>query len=278
MPVREYVAFLGSRRSLVGIVTDPEHFDPARPAVLLLSPARLLRCGANRLYVKLARQLADAGLLTLRFDFSGTGDSLPRQDDVPKNQANILEAVEAMDYLQAEYGVRQFLAIGLCQGAWTAFHAAVRDARVVGLGLINPDTLSQNRNSAALRNVQSRPVLQSLKQPSSWIRLILGRADYRNKFAMMRTLVRDRLSPRRLSAEIDEVTARLRALDARGVSVLVAMADDDPSRVYMKPILNKVSVSEEIVPSGEHMFTPLASQRLLLDAIERWARGPRKLR
>src|SRR5215471_10633060 len=101
MPLNEDAVLFGAQRSLVGIVSHPADFDPARPAVLLLNAGLMHRAGPYGVYVKLARQLASLGFLVLRFDFSGVGDSPRRLDGVPQNRAHPLETKEAMDYLEA---------------------------------------------------------------------------------------------------------------------------------------------------------------------------------
>ena len=91
LPVTEQTFLFGDAKSLVGIVTDPATGNgrAERPAALLLNAGLTYRVGPNRLYVKIARALASQGLVTLRFDLSGIGDSRARDDDVPLEQRAI---------------------------------------------------------------------------------------------------------------------------------------------------------------------------------------------
>jgi hypothetical protein len=80
----EQAVLLGPRRTLVGIVTRPlVPPDPAVPAVVIFNTGIVHRVGHNRMYVTLARMLATAGRVTVRFDQSGLGDSGPRNDRLP---------------------------------------------------------------------------------------------------------------------------------------------------------------------------------------------------
>jgi len=83
--MREEAVLFGKTRSLVGIITDPHTVVNAHnhPAIVLLNAGVLHRVGPNRLYVKIARKLASAGFVVLRFDLSGIGDSKARRDNLP---------------------------------------------------------------------------------------------------------------------------------------------------------------------------------------------------
>ena len=69
--------------NLVGILTqpDPDVAVPDAPAVVILNSGILHRAGASRMYVQVARTLAEEGMTSLRFDFSGIGDSEVRRGE-----------------------------------------------------------------------------------------------------------------------------------------------------------------------------------------------------
>ena len=93
--MKEYTQLLGKRRSLVGIVTDNETFSPhqkRKTGAVLLNAGLIHHIGPNRIYVKLARQIAALGIVALRFDLSGIGDSLPRSDSLPREAAAVAPA------------------------------------------------------------------------------------------------------------------------------------------------------------------------------------------
>ena len=279
MHITESTALFGAANSLAGIVSIPETPDPRLPAVVLLAPAQYPRWGPHRLYVLLARHLAGLGFTTLRFNFSGVGESLRREDEIPEDEAQLLETSEAMDYLDRVHGVRRYLAVGLCRSAWIALHTARRDSRLAGLVLLNPQSLASERQSALHLNAKSRRTLeQSIRRGSSWHRFFSGKADYRGKLAMLRTVVRDRLNPSPLEAEIDEATGHLTELDTRGVRILVVVGDwaDEHFDPCMDAILQKSRMSglrKEVIAGCDHAFTPLAAQRALVEIIDKWLRN-----
>lgn len=123
--------------NLVGILTQPSNPVPDAPAMIILNSGILHRPGASRIYVQVARALADEGFSTLRFDFSGVGDSEVRRDAVPIQERFVLETREAMDYLERALGTDRFVLGGLCSGADGAFWAGLQDERVVGIWQID---------------------------------------------------------------------------------------------------------------------------------------------
>jgi hypothetical protein len=124
---------------LVGILTEP---DPARaipgaPVMVILNSGILHRAGASRIYVRIARAMAELGLSSFRFDFSGVGDSEVRRDSIPIAERFILETREALDYLETVNGADHFVLGGLCSGADGAFWTALEDERVTGVWQID---------------------------------------------------------------------------------------------------------------------------------------------
>src|SRR5690554_5437998 len=99
--MREKALKLGKTASLAGVLTEPRAGSGGdRPGVLFLNSGILHHAGASRLYVKLARRLSAEGFTSLRFDFSGVGDSEARKDTLPFARAAVVEGREAMDFLQ----------------------------------------------------------------------------------------------------------------------------------------------------------------------------------
>lgn len=133
--MKERAIQFGVWGNLTGIVCEPAGVtEPgSRPGVVLLNSGILHRVGACRLHVQVARALAEIGFTSLRFDFSGIGDSEARRDALPFEESAPLEVIEAMDYLARARGLETFILFGLCSGADAAFHTAAADLRVVGL-------------------------------------------------------------------------------------------------------------------------------------------------
>jgi hypothetical protein len=92
--VKESAAVFGRDRSLIGVLSERGTTglnEDSKTGVLLLSSGLDHHVGPNRVYVKLARRLADNGMPVFRFGFSGIGDSGPRKDKLPAAESVIDE-------------------------------------------------------------------------------------------------------------------------------------------------------------------------------------------
>jgi pimeloyl-ACP methyl ester carboxylesterase len=89
------------------------------------------------MHVRLARALATSGFSSLRFDFSGIGDSGQRRDSLAFEESSVAEVREAMDYMAQSRGTKRFILMGLCSGADMSHLTAVEDGRVRGLVFID---------------------------------------------------------------------------------------------------------------------------------------------
>ena len=144
--MNESALLLGSDASLAAVVTDPEPGAgaPQAPAVLWLSAGFLHRVGPNRLYVTMARRLAALGFTSVRFDFSGIGDSPPRRDHLPFDEGAVRDTREVIDWLAEHRGIDRVVLAGVCSGASVALWTASCDARVVGVALVNAGGLERS--------------------------------------------------------------------------------------------------------------------------------------
>lgn len=137
--MNERVVQFGERDGLLGIVTEPAPSvrRADAPAVLLVTAGVLHRVGPFRVYVDLARRLADLGFVCLRFDISGVGDSELRTGapgDEPRALADIRDA---MAMVRQRYGIDRFVALGLCTGAYYSQQIALAEPSVCGAVLLD---------------------------------------------------------------------------------------------------------------------------------------------
>ncbi|MGH9105280.1 MAG: hypothetical protein ACRDZX_05480 [Acidimicrobiales bacterium] len=113
---------------LFGIVT---HLDtpqrPKGPTVLLLNVANQHHIGPTRLWVELARQWAGAGLVSLRVDLSGLGDSPARPGDdrwiFAKPAA--FDDVEEVARCVSPDDPSNIVLVGLCSAGYQALEGAL---------------------------------------------------------------------------------------------------------------------------------------------------------
>ena len=152
---------------LIGIVTIPE--TPAETGVVILVGGPQYRAGSHRQFTLLARQLAEQGIASLRFDYRGMGDSEGDMRNFETVDADIRTAIDA--FLKNAPEVRRIVLWGLCDAASAALYYAHTDARVSGLVLLNPWVHSP---SGAARARLKYYYLSRLMQRSFWVKLLSG--------------------------------------------------------------------------------------------------------
>lgn len=132
--MREKVHTFGKHRNLTGIVSAPASRprDEPPPAVIILNAGLIHHVGPFGMNVMLARKIATIGCVACRFDLSGIGDSGPSLDHHSYWEQTVSDVREAMDFIAARYGAKEFILIGACSGADNAHRTAVQDKRVVG--------------------------------------------------------------------------------------------------------------------------------------------------
>ena len=280
---REKVLRFGRETKLVGILSEPPNAGAAGdPMVLLVNSGILHRVGACRFHVRLARRIAGEGVAALRFDFSGIGDSEVRRDDMAFEQSAVAELREAMDHLAATRGARSFVVIGLCSGADMAFEVARQDARVVGLGVLDPWAYRTPRYYV-------KHYAPRLLRASAWANLIRRRLSAPPAAAPaggepgleeldLPTYVREFPPQERAERE-------LRELLARGAK-LCAIFSGGQSDHYnyegqfadaFRSLDLRAQLLECYLPEADHIFTNLEHQRQVVDTLAGWlaAQWPR---
>jgi pimeloyl-ACP methyl ester carboxylesterase len=276
--IREKVVRFGRETKLVGILCEPPAAAGERPAVLLVNSGILHRVGACRFHVRLARRLAEEGTTSLRFDFSGIGDSEVRRDDLAFERSAVAELREAMDHLAAAKGARQFVVIGLCSGADMAFAVALEDARVVGLGVLDPWAYRTPRYFVH----HYGPRLLKASVWAAYLRRRLGgrRAEAPAAAAEapeeldLPTYVRE--FPPRERAEQD-----LRVLLERGVKLCTLFSGGQGDHYNyqgqfadaFRALDFRGRLLERHLPEADHIFTDLAHQCEVIDTLAGWLRA-----
>jgi len=165
----------GSGAHSVGVLSCPTASPPARRGVILLAGGGQTRWGAHRQFVEMARQLAQAGWPTLRFDWPGLGDADGEHMDFAASGPWIDHAIDLM--LAQLPALDSVVLVGLCDGASAALLSTPgrhRD-RIQGLVLINTwMRTEQSLASARLKHYY----WQRLKQPAFWLKLLRAQVGW----------------------------------------------------------------------------------------------------
>ncbi|CAM3728070.1 alpha/beta hydrolase [Tsukamurella strandjordii] len=153
--VTESIEYLGPH-SLFSIRTTPpghasESAGDATPGVLFFATANDTHHGPNREWVRLARRVAGTGVVAVRFDRRGAGESgVVLRGERAHGYSE--EAREDADTAAAaaDPDSAGLAAVGVCSGSWLTAHLG-RESRLDAAVLVNPVIWSW-RTKRALRN------------------------------------------------------------------------------------------------------------------------------
>ena len=167
--IHDQAVMIGARKTLVGIVTQRGDYAPEdRPVFVILNTGIIHRVGHHRMYVTLARALAEAGYRVLRFDLSGIGDSESREDGLSLLDGVLADVREVIDWLVTARLAQRIILVGLCSGADHSLVYGISDPRVCGVVLLDPSI-------PPTRKYYLRYFVRQLIRPQSWINFVTGR-------------------------------------------------------------------------------------------------------
>lgn len=264
--MNERPLYFGPGNALLGILTLPDHLDPAHPGVVLLNAGLLHRVGPNRLNVELARNLADVGFASLRIDMAGVGDSeLPMGGliDIERSREDTREAMTGM---AAATGLESFVVMGLCTGAYNAFRAALADTRVAGCVLL--DGYSYPTVKSRFRHYRKR--VFELDRWVGYISRKLGRATTERTDDLI-IFENEYVSRERFARE-------LRTLIQRNVRLFMIYTEMGPLSfnypTQMHDAFPELPIAEAVEVSyyeaTDHTFTLPGNRQRLLSDVRSW--------
>ncbi len=276
--IEEQICHFGESGHLFGILARPLQAT-GKPAIVMLNAGSIHHVGPHRLYVRLARELAEAGHPVLRIDHEGLGDSVRRsagRENHPYPPTAMDDVRAALAFLREQHGYQRFYLMGLCSGAHTAFHAArqITDESIERLILINPWYFYWSEGMSldtSVNHYQSVAGYQrSMRDPARWKKLLTGEVDVmrlaRVSAAHLARTVQGRWvdlkemlvqsSGTRLSQDLREIAGLGRRLD-------FYVSDGEPASAILateaKRAVNKARraglISIETVTGGDHTFS-----------------------
>ena len=266
--MKEHALHFGPQGSLLGILTTPAAPRLEAPAVVFINSGLIHRVGPNRLYVTLARRLADLGFPCLRFDVSGIGDSMIPRGDLPASERVQRDIGLAMDVVDETLGCDRFVLMGLCAGAFSAHAGAVSDERVAGCVLLDGyvyPTLGYYLRHYGPRVARIGPWIRFLKRVMSPKLKLPGRPENQAPLS-------PEMPPRHVFAR------ELAALVERQTQLLFVFTGGEPQPVnYARQLHDCVPgvdldthATVRLFPEADHTFTFLSHRSQLIKLVADW--------
>lgn len=259
------VTFRNKGQQLVGVLHLPvsRRASPVSPpAVVLFHGFTGTHIEPHRLFVHAARALARSGIVALRFDFRGSGDSEGNFEDMTV-AGEVSDGLAALNFLVRQKGVdgRRLGILGLSLGGvvamWVAAQLARRTARLSLSSLVlwaapavGRDIVAARSDPAAIRQLQTRGFVDRGGNP-------VGRRfiEEYETMAQQEALARSRCPVLIIHGSRDE-------------SVPVTHADQ------LEAAAKKTArrVAKLILPGADHTFNRLDWQQQAIGATVRWFR------
>lgn len=276
--------------NLFGVLTRPRLHSTAS-TVVFVNSGYDHHAGWAYQWARAARTLAASGIASLRFDMANIGDS-PAKPGVPEQvlygdgqQADIVAAIDML----AARGEGPILLAGRCSGAFAAFQASARDARIAGAVVINPFRLvwDPDEDVEVVIRIGPRSMAEYRKRALSGkvlSRLMAGDIHVwgvvKGLAMQLGRLIVQTLGP--LGGSLSK-TGRLRrqchamfaAISGRGAPVHMVFSDGDAGleqlAVHFGSDFRRLKLfpgaSMTIVPNADHNMTPQAAQDAVVDVI-----------
>jgi hypothetical protein len=248
---------------LFGVLTYPQEIRRDTGFVLINS-GLLHRVGPFRLYVDIARRLAQSGFASIRLDLSGKGDSdaLPGVSLAESNIANISAACRK---LQQETGATKFAIGGLCSGADDALQAGLELDNLSGIFMLDgyaPKTMRYYINRYGPKFFSARSWLNRIQPTSSPGEQSGGEVGNLRNWGTPREMLE------RYARFVDQ-----------GTHILAIFSGwDGNCYVYPSQLITAIKhprtatlVSELHVPDATHLFPISRHRHLAIDGVVDWA-------
>jgi len=255
----------------------------------MLNTATDTRIGPSRMYVDLSREWAALGLTAVRVDLSGIGDT-PARDGMRENWAFspsfVRDVQTILDFLVAR-GVKRVVLMGLCSGAYLAYHTAVADPRVAGTLLVNPQSFHYREGDEFVRTTEFKSMgfyRSALFRGETWKKALRGEVHLAGiaRTVAHKLVARGRARLSRLAAKTNaerspsvDVAEYLEEMCDRGVDVHFVFGDTDPGLDYLRSHLREREESlrarknfhVSIIDDVDHTFTRSWARRVLFDRL-----------
>jgi alpha-beta hydrolase superfamily lysophospholipase len=207
----EHAVFIPAKVLLTGVWCESEAMPSPKVVLVLSSSGRNPHIGGARVWVQLARRLAEHGIFSVRFDLAGIGDSPPMAgapEHLIYHSSGIPQLRSVIDHVAARFPEAKICLIGICSGGFLAFHESISDSRVAGLMIVNLQCYEW-RDGTSLEEVadllgkSTKTYRQLLADPQTWVRLRHGRVN---------TLYILKMAGRRILSRLKQVVADMQQL------------------------------------------------------------------
>jgi hypothetical protein len=258
--------------------------------VILFNAGAVHHVGPNRVYVELARGLAEAGVPCLRMDLETLGDSVldgAWRENYPYPRTAMRDVADAFTFARRELGYARIIPAGLCSGAHMAFHAGLDASHDLDeIMLINPLVFYWREGMSldtSTRFEDMEQYARSARDPQRWKKLLRGEVKMKRLLEVVTSTLMGKVKPywdalheivfpatggtplsrdlRKLGRLDRRVTCFIGDRD-QGLKILNAEA-----RRRMRRNVKSGKIVVYSIPGGDHTFSRYQPRRDLVRAV-----------
>ncbi len=253
---------------LTGILSLPE--TPFSQGVLIIVGGPQYRVGSHRQFTLLSRDLAQAGIPCMRFDYRGMGDSDGESHTFENIHEDIRTAVDAF-FVQCP-NLEKLVLWGLCDAASAAIFYAHSDNRIRGLVLVNPWIRTPHGEAKAqLKHYY----LSRMTDADFWRKLSSGKFEFGDSFkgvfgaiSRIKTPESDKKAPlpERMCQSLEKFHGKILLILSENDLVAREFEDAVKASQKWRDLLGSPKVIRRDLPDADHTF----SCRLWRDQVAQW--------
>jgi pimeloyl-ACP methyl ester carboxylesterase len=282
---------IGADAHINGVLCRPTGGEERRNIIVFFNAGGIPHTGWARMHVDIARKLACSGTSSLRIDLPGLGDSARPGD--PSTIAIISQdltgqIVAVNDWL-SERGFVEIALAGSCSGAYHAFHAALNDARVDRLVLLNQVSFLWTATQALKLSAWQKSKAREMQTRASAIDTDEGQASEAaklmarlfpnaTKFARgsLEAMMTLSAMANSVLAKQNPVEAAFHAITGRGTRIMLVYSENDAGLAELDRQLGTdglnalPGVSKYILANADHMLTQPEAREEFGDLIARF--------
>ena len=260
--------------NLHGVLTQYAE-EPNETILVLISGGLIHKIGPNRIYVKLAREFAEEGFDSFRFDLSGIGESII-ENIKSELEVHINDIRCVVEYLSKSY--KKIILVGLCSGANIIYNYLKNENSIAGFIGINGHYIDEYKHSeieSILQpKIQSRYYKKKLFSLQNWFRVLSGKSNYKG---ILRALNNKILGKRgTLEGNKIQFTTSLNQLNCKIPICLIYAEGSTGYDAYLKTIKDHIYQNKldnctiYLIRKADHIFTPVRCQNKLVATILLW--------
>ena len=296
--VDQPVFFPPADQTYFGIVSTPVVENRKTTGVILLSGTHSgsTTMGRNRMWVRVARELAVHGYTTLRIDYAGLGESLPGGPIYDLDYPAVDAFRKGLDHLSS-LGMERFVVVGTCFGSRTALagSAAAEDLDISGILLLAPPVRNLKKGEGGTTHLAVYATTGDLAKRAFSIRTIRKLASTKKARLVAKRVLIGKVKNVVGAGPKDEEGKEMRATEAangfirplrtvvqRGVPTRIIFGENDifwteflrAKEGRLGQILDRAGSSIEVstVPGVVRGFTSVRIQDLSIESILAWVK------